>query len=210
MRCSLDVALAIGLSLLARCCCRADTSTPRRRTHPRHASVGSIVIDGSLNDPAWHDDTFHDVVWDQPADNVPPPLGTRPTSPSTMRRCMWGLNSKTRIPAPFVAPLGDHDHLNGNSMDYGVILDTRDDGHSAVLLLVNASGVQYDAVTDDQGRQRRFVAGLLHNRRRTSTITAGRSRCACRSRRCAITRPIRRIGASSLYRNYPRATSGIQ
>ena len=49
------------------------------------------------------------------------------------------------------APPGDHDHINGSATDEaGVTPDTRDDGHSAVLLVASAAGAQYDAVTDDQ------------------------------------------------------------
>ena len=55
-------------------------------------------------------------------------------------------------PRAIRSPLGDHDHVSGNTTDYGgVILDTRNDGHSAVLLLASAAGIQYDAVTDDDG-----------------------------------------------------------
>lgn len=53
-------------------------------------------------------------------------------------------------PAAIRAPLTDRDRIFGNGPDFGgLFLDTRNDGHSAVELLVTASGVQYDAVTDD-------------------------------------------------------------
>ncbi|MCM2258797.1 MAG: DUF5916 domain-containing protein, partial [Vicinamibacteria bacterium] len=48
-------------------------------------------------------------------------------------------------------PLGDRDNVP-SSTDYGgVILDTRNDGHSAMMFLANANGIQYDAITDDAG-----------------------------------------------------------
>jgi len=57
-------------------------------------------------------------------------------------------------PGSIRAPYADHDNISGNFTDYaGVILDTRNDGHSAVLLLATPRGVQYDALTDDASEE---------------------------------------------------------
>lgn len=153
MRCSLDVALAIGLSLLPSGLF-AQTAA-RRAGEPIHVTrlSGPITIDGSLTDSAWQGVTPVTTWYEtQPADNVPPPLKNTAYLAFDDAALYVGFDFEDQHPRAIRAPLGDHDHLNGNSMDYGgVILDTRDDGHSAVLLLVNANGVQYDAVTDDQG-----------------------------------------------------------
>jgi hypothetical protein len=46
----------------------------------------------------------------------------------------------------------DRDRISPFATDYGgLILDTRNDGHSAVLLLTTPSGVQGDSVSDDDG-----------------------------------------------------------
>ena len=153
MRCSLDVALALCLSLLP-AGVFAQTAARRAGEPIRITRLASpVTIDGVLNEPAWHDippvTTWYET---QPADNVPPPLRNTAYLAFDDAALYVGFDFEDQNPRAIRAPLGDHDHLNGNSMDYGgVILDTRDDGHSAVLLLVNASGVQYDAVTDDQG-----------------------------------------------------------
>src|SRR5262245_60305464 len=52
-------------------------------------------------------------------------------------------------PEKIRAPLGDRDNVP-SSTDYGgVILDTRNDGKTAILFLSNARGIQYDSVSDD-------------------------------------------------------------
>jgi len=53
-------------------------------------------------------------------------------------------------PAQIRSQLGDHDGISGNSDDFaGVILDTRNDGKTAMEFFVNAAGTQYDASQDD-------------------------------------------------------------
>ena len=48
------------------------------------------------------------------------------------------------------SPFADRDHIGGNTDDYaGIILDTRNDGKTAILFLANARGIQYDSVSDD-------------------------------------------------------------
>ena len=86
----------------------------------------------------------------------------------------------------------------------GVILDTRNDGHTAVLLLANAA--RHPVRRD----HRRCVAARTPRRtssgtpRRRSPSTAGRSRSASRSRRCATANADPQTWGILLYRNYPR------
>ncbi|NOT33876.1 MAG: carbohydrate binding family 9 domain-containing protein [Candidatus Eisenbacteria bacterium] len=47
------------------------------------------------------------------------------------------------------APLADHDQLSGSTDYGGVLLDSRNDGKTAILFLANANGLLYDAVTND-------------------------------------------------------------
>jgi hypothetical protein len=118
-----------------------------------HRLSGPIAIDGTLNEPAWQDaarvTTWYEV---QPSDNTPPALRNVGYVAYDDKALYVGFDFEDQAPRAIRAPLGDHDQVNGNSMDFGgVILDTRNDGHSGVELFVNPAGVQYDAVTDDQG-----------------------------------------------------------
>ncbi|HEX2162948.1 MAG TPA: DUF5916 domain-containing protein, partial [Thermoanaerobaculia bacterium] len=54
-------------------------------------------------------------------------------------------------PSAIRAPLGDRDDVPSYTDYGGVILDTRNDGKTAVLLLSNPRGVQYDAMSSDAG-----------------------------------------------------------
>jgi hypothetical protein len=108
-----------------------------------------VEVDGHLGDAGWEGATRIDTFWEtNPGENVPPKV----------RSVAWLAYDDHYLYAAFDfeddpktirAPIGDHDNVP-SSTDYGgVILDTRNDGRSAVMLLVNANNVQYDAITDD-------------------------------------------------------------
>ena len=85
----------------------------------------------------------------------------------------------------------------GSYTDYGgVILDTRNDGKTAPLFLAKPRGdpVRRRDRRRDGARTRRPTSTGI--RRGASPTTAGRSRSASRSRRCATATPIRRPGGS--------------
>ncbi|HEX5856289.1 MAG TPA: DUF5916 domain-containing protein, partial [Thermoanaerobaculia bacterium] len=52
-------------------------------------------------------------------------------------------------PSKIRAPYGDRDDVPSYTDYGGVILDTRNDHRTGLLLLANARGIQYDAITDD-------------------------------------------------------------
>ena len=122
---------------------------------PIHISriTAPITIDGRLSDPGWEDATRVTTWYEtSPGDNTEPPFKNVGYLGFDDSAFYVGFEFEDANPRAIRAPLGDHDHINGSTTDYGgVILDTRNDGHSAVLLLASATGVQYDAVTDDQG-----------------------------------------------------------
>ena len=116
---------------------------------------GEIHVDGDLSDPGWQSaariDNFYET---SPGDNVPAEAATTAwltyddhyfyAAFEFMEPDMRGLRTA----------FGDHDNISGNSHDYGgVILDTRNDGKSAVLLLVNPYNTQYDAITNDASNE---------------------------------------------------------
>ncbi|HUR33386.1 MAG TPA: DUF5916 domain-containing protein [Vicinamibacterales bacterium] len=112
-----------------------------------------LVIDGALDESGWREaarvDTWYET---SPGDNTAPAVKSTGYLGFDDRAFYAAFEFDDPDPRAIRAPLGDHDHVSGSTTDYGgVILDTRNDGHSAVLLLASAAGIQYDAVTDDDG-----------------------------------------------------------
>jgi Domain of unknown function (DUF5916) len=114
---------------------------------------GPIAVDGQLTDEGWRGaapiETWYET---NPGDNIVPAVKNVGYLTYDDRFFYAAFEFSDPDPGAIRSPYADHDHVSGNYTDYaGVILDTRNDGHSAVLLLASASGIQYDAVTDDDG-----------------------------------------------------------
>jgi Domain of unknown function (DUF5916) len=112
---------------------------------------GEIRIDGDLSDPGWQGATRIDTFYEtNPGDNVPPSAATTAWLAYDDRYFYAAFEFAEPDMKSLRAAFGDHDNVSGNSHDYGgVILDTRNDGKSAVLLLVNPYNIQYDAISND-------------------------------------------------------------
>jgi hypothetical protein len=114
-------------------------------------ATGPISIDGDLSDQAWRDatrvETFYDV---NPGDNVEPPVKSTGYLTYDDRFFYVGLDFEDPDPSAIRSPLGDHDAVNGNSMDFGgIFIDPLNTGRTAIEFFVTPRNVQYDAVTDD-------------------------------------------------------------
>src|SRR3954469_13393476 len=114
-------------------------------------TTGTIKIDGDLSEAAWRTATpvekFYEI---QPGDNVEPPVKSVGYLLYDDHFLYVGLDFRDPEPGKIRAPLGDHDAISGNSMDFGgVFLDSLDSGRTGVEFFVTAANVQYDAVTDD-------------------------------------------------------------
>ncbi len=112
-------------------------------------AAGEITIDGQLGDPGWQGaarvDTFFET---NPGDNVPPKVPTVAWL-TYDDHFFYAAFDFEDDPKTLRAPLGDRDNVP-SSTDYGgLILDTRNDGRTAVMMLVNPSNIQYDALTSD-------------------------------------------------------------
>lgn len=116
-----------------------------------HRSRGPIVVDGDLSDPGWQGATRTDVWYEtKPGDNVPPRVANVGYLAYDARFLYAGFEFADPDPHRIRAPLGDRDTVVSGDTDYaGVILDTRNDGKTGILLLANPRGIQYDAVSDD-------------------------------------------------------------
>src|SRR5437868_7457183 len=106
---------------------------------------GPITVDGQLNDEGWRNATHVDKWYEtNPGDNIEPSVKSTGWITYDDRYFYAAFDFEDPNPRAIRSPYGDHDHINGNHTDYGgVILDTRNDGHSAVLLLATATGIQY-------------------------------------------------------------------
>ena len=116
---------------------------------------GRIEIDGQLGDEGWQGaqpiGKWYEV---NPGDNLEPKVRSVGYLAYDDRFLYAAFEFDDPDPASIRAPFADHDNISGNYTDYGgVILDTRNDGHSAMLLLATPRGVQYDASTDDASNE---------------------------------------------------------
>ena len=113
-------------------------------------TTGSIVVDGDLNDEGWRGATRVDTWYEiNPGDNIEPSVGNVAFLAYDDRFFYAGFDFADPDPGSIRAPLGDRDNVPSFTDYGGVILDTRGDGKSAMMMLANARGVQYDAITDD-------------------------------------------------------------
>ncbi|HEX8152882.1 MAG TPA: DUF5916 domain-containing protein, partial [Thermoanaerobaculia bacterium] len=150
-------ARAVLLLLIVVCAFAAVAQEPPKtppaqktpRSIPKAAS--SITVDGVLSDAAWQTAAKYETWYEtNPGDNVEPRVKTVGYVTYDERFFYVGIESFDPNPKEISAPYADHDQISGNIDDYvGVILDTRNDGKSAILFLVTARGTQYDAVTND-------------------------------------------------------------
>lgn len=113
-------------------------------------TTNAIAVDGTLTDAGWHGATTIQTWYEtSPGDNTVPAVRTTGYLTYDDRFLYVGLELFDPSPKQIRAPLGVRDSV-GPDADYGgVILDTEDDGKRAIMLLVNARGIQYDAVVDD-------------------------------------------------------------
>ncbi len=113
-------------------------------------AAGPIAVDGDLGDSGWAGTTRVETFYEtNPGDNVAPKVRTVARLAYDDRFLYAALECDDPEPAKIRAPFSQRDAL-GSETDYGgIILDTRNDGRTAILFLANPRGIQYDAVTDD-------------------------------------------------------------
>jgi hypothetical protein len=115
-----------------------------------HRAQGAIVIDGDLSDAGWRTAIRIEKWYEtNPGDNTEPKVHSIGYLAYDDRYFYAAFQFDDPHPELIRAPLGDHDNTPSYTDYGGVILDTRHDGRTGVLLLANPRGVQYDAVSDD-------------------------------------------------------------
>src|SRR5213593_1099338 len=109
-----------------------------------------ITIDGDLSDAAWRGATRVDKWYEtNPGDNIEPAVRNVGYLAYDDRFFYAGFEFEDSDPSSIRAPYNDRDNVPGYTDYAGVILDTRNDGHSAMMFLANPRGIQYAAITDD-------------------------------------------------------------
>jgi hypothetical protein len=143
--------LAIGVGLLALASPVSAQSSLSGDPLKIARATGAITIDGRLTEEAWRRAERVDRWYEtNPGDNLEPKVKSVGYIAYDDKFFYAAFEFDDPNPAAIRAPLSDRDRISGNSTDYaGVILDTRHDGRTAVLLLATPRGVQYDADTDD-------------------------------------------------------------
>lgn len=112
--------------------------------------TGELDLDGRLDEPLWREaarvETWYET---NPGDNVEPKVRNVGYLAYDDRYFYAGFEFFDPEPGRIIAPFADRDNV-ASSTDYGgVILDTNDDRRSALLMLANPRGIQYDSISND-------------------------------------------------------------
>jgi hypothetical protein len=135
------------LLALAASVARAEEAPPDLRIA---RASGPIVVDGDLSDPGWKGATKVDTFYEtNPGDNTPPRVKNVAYLAYDDKFLYAGFEFSDPDPSKIRAPYGDRDDVPSYTDYGGIILDTRNDHRTGLLLLANPRGIQYDAITDD-------------------------------------------------------------
>lgn len=129
----------------------AAQTAPSNPTINLKRAAGAIKIDGDLSDEGWQNAARVEQWYEiQPGDNTEPPVKSVGFLTYDDKFFYAGFEFDDPDPSAIRAPFGDHDNVNGNSMDFGgIFLDALDTHRTAIELFASPRNVQYDAVTDD-------------------------------------------------------------
>jgi len=150
-RCSLLLLAGLAIVVAGPAPCLGASGAELRGPEIRVARAAApIAVDGDLSDAGWAGaatvETFYET---NPGDNLPPKVRTVGRLAYDDRFLYAALECDDPEPGRIRAPFSQRDVLGGGTDYAGIILDTRNDGRTAILFLANPRGVQYDAVTDD-------------------------------------------------------------
>ncbi|MEL7059907.1 MAG: DUF5916 domain-containing protein [Acidobacteriota bacterium] len=149
-----SVALRLAIAAVI-CCCFGPPleASPRDRTprelHIPRVDVGSIDVDGNLDEPAWRDALAVRLDLEfQPGDGVTPPVETEALLAFDDVSLYVAFRCADPQPAEIRAHLTDRDQIATLAKDDHVVfqLDTFDDQRRAYTFVVNPHGVQADAI----------------------------------------------------------------
>ncbi|HEV2851565.1 MAG TPA: DUF5916 domain-containing protein [Thermoanaerobaculia bacterium] len=145
------------LSLALPLCPLAAQQAPEPAASPEPAeeirvsrAAGPIEVDGVLGDPGWSGATPYETFYEtNPGDNVEPKVKTVAWITHDDDYLYAAFEFSDPEPGKIRAPYSDRDDVPGSTDYGGIILDTRNDGKTGFMFLVNPSNIQYDAVNSD-------------------------------------------------------------
>jgi len=124
----------------------------------------SVVLDGSLNDAAWHDAAVIDRFYEtSPGDNIPAKVNTTVYLTYDEHYFYIGVRAEDPEPKKIRAPFVDRDAVLGTDDNIAIFLDTRNDRRSAIELRVNPRGIQGDAVFNDANNNEDFSPDFYYD-----------------------------------------------
>ena len=113
-------------------------------------AAGAIIADGDLSDAGWQGvEPVTSWFETRVGDNVEPQVKNVAYLAYDDDHFYAGFVFDDPSPKSIRGPLGDHDALGGATDYAGIIVDTRNDGKTAMMFLANPRGLQYDALTSD-------------------------------------------------------------
>jgi len=112
--------------------------------------TGEVVVDGRLDEPIWKEAARIERWFEtNPGDNVEPKVKNVGYLAYDDKYLYAAFEFYDPDTASIIAPYADRDNVS-SATDYGgIILDTNNDRRSAVMLLANPRGIQYDALSND-------------------------------------------------------------
>jgi hypothetical protein len=143
--------LNVFVGVLSLACTAAFADAPSPAPIEIHKTTSPITVNGELSDEGWKDATRVDTWYEtNPGDNLTP---TRVVNVGYLayddKFLYAAFEFKDPEPGRIRAPFADRDNV-GSDTDYGgIIVDTRNDGKTGILMLANPHGIQYDSVSDD-------------------------------------------------------------
>jgi hypothetical protein len=131
--------------------CLAHAAAPKPgETLSIQRAAGPITVDGNLTDPGWQGIPGVTKWYEtNVGDNVEPQVKNVGYLAYDDHYLYAAFQFDDPHPQTIRAPIADHDQLSGYTDYGGVIVDSRNDGKSAILFLGNANGLTYDALTND-------------------------------------------------------------
>ncbi len=113
-------------------------------------ATGPITVDGKLDDAGWKGITPITTWYEtKVSDNGEPPVKNTGWLAYDDHYLYAAFQFDDPHPELIRAPIADHDQLSGTTDYGGLMIDSNNDGKSAIEFLANANGLQYDAVNND-------------------------------------------------------------
>ncbi|HYK00529.1 MAG TPA: carbohydrate binding family 9 domain-containing protein [Thermoanaerobaculia bacterium] len=128
------------------------------------ATPSPVVLDGSLDDAAWTHATKFDKFYEYvSSDGDQPPIVATTAWVTYDEKFLYvGVECADPEPSKIRAPYIDRDRVHGDQDFVALVLDTTNEGRTAIQLRVNPRGVQGDAVNNDASRTEHFTPDFFY------------------------------------------------